>query len=127
MAKKKINILKYCKNIGITTGAIAGVITIVKMASVIIELPARMSKVDTQLEMVNINLDRVETKVDSLSYKVNNQGSQIQNLTNSYSEFLKNNPTITKEDLIRYLTPIYEEVKKNEYMTQSSAHEKGAS
>lgn len=125
--KKGNNILKHCKNIGITTGAIMGVVGIMKIAIVIVELPERMNKVDKSMEMFNAKMDRVETKVDSLSVNVSAQGHQIQSLKESYSDFLKNNPSITKEDLIRYLTPIYEEVKKNEYVTQSNMQERGAS
>jgi len=110
----KGNFIKYCKSFGIIAGATVTLYGGFKLLDSVVQLVPAVEKIQTEQTDIKEILIKVQEEQKS-------QKEEIGGITESIITYYKSRPEITKEDLIRYVTPIYDELKKNGYMTQSTS------
>jgi len=84
-----------------------------KVIPVITKLEQTVTNVEKGQNNLIIQVDSLSKITNGVKTEVRQVGGEVNALTNSYTNFIQNRPEITKEDMILYLQPIYEELKKN--------------
>jgi len=115
----KGNFIKYCKSFGIIAGATVTLYGGFKLLDSVVQLVPAVEKIQT--EQTEIKEILIKVQADQKEYD-----RKVEGITESIITYYKPRPEITKENMIRYDTPINDELKKNGYLTQQMPPE-GAS
>jgi len=123
---KKINLIKLCKNFGIIAGAIVTAYGGFRLVDSVVQIIPAVNEIRTEQKEFKAEQKEMKDIIVDIKEEVKIQGDKIDGVTESIVTYYKSRPEITKEDLIKYVTPIYDELKKNGFLTQQMSPE-GAS
>lgn len=119
----KGNFIKYCKSFGIVAGATITLYGGFKLIDSVIQLVPAVNEIRSEQKEIKEEQKEIKAIIVNVQEEQKIQGEKIEGITESVITYYKSRPEITKEDLIRYVTPIYDELKKKDYLTQRTTQD----
>ena len=127
MIKKKIDIFGYLKNFGIVSATAVTLYGGFKLVDSVLRIVPVVENIQQVQSEQGAQISDIQNELFDVRMIQGEQIKQLESISKKHNELLVIIPQVTKENMRELFIPLQEEIKKNEYQTQSNMSGKGAS